>query len=228
MSSSPLRTSRAADLPAPSVGTFLCFQASDGAVVQPPGRDRSHQRRGVPDRRVDRAFECSDESRWGYHESEAKARSHALGQPRDVECRFRRERCQWSWWLFHQIRVRGVLDDEKSVLAGNRHQSSAGLLGSDPPKRVVQRRHRVNRSDPPRDAQLSESVQIRSVCRCGQRHQLQAERFGEHLESGIGQRINRNHVSGLQHRQRRDGQPVLCAADDQHLIRGDQSPRCSR
>ena len=46
--------------------------------------------------------------------------------------------------------------------------------------------------------------------------------MGEHLESGVGQRIDRNHVTGLQHRQRRDGQSVLRAADDQHLIRGDR------
>jgi hypothetical protein len=48
--------------------------------------------------------------------------------------------------------------------------------------------------------------------------------LGEHLESRVSQRIDRNDITGLQHRQRGDGQSVLRAADNQHLIRGDREP----
>ena len=110
------------------------------------------------------------------------------------------------------------------MLAGDRHQPLTGLLWGDPPQRVVQRWHRVDGANSPRDAQLRERVQVRAVGRCGYRHQLEALCLGEHLESGVGQCIDCDHVTGLQHRQRRDGQSVLRAADDHHLIRRDFEP----
>src|SRR6478752_9733909 len=87
------------------VGAFLGFQASDGPVVEPPGGDRGHQCRCIPDCRADRALQWFDEFLWCDDESEAKAGGDALGQPGYVDRRLRRERGQRSGWTFRQVRV---------------------------------------------------------------------------------------------------------------------------
>ena len=129
----------------------------------------------------------------GYDESEAKAGRHALGQPGDVDRRLRCERGKWGRRLLDQKGVRGVLDDEKSVPAGDRHQSIDGTAQSSP----TQAGCAASASCRPRGSAgcrtaAFERVQIGSVGRRGQRRQLKAVCFGEHLESRIGQRINRD------------------------------------
>ena len=50
------------------------------------------------------------------------------------------------------------------------------------------------------------------------------QRFGQHLEPGIGQRICRNHIARFEQCHQRHRQPLLGAVDDQHLRRLNAHP----
>jgi hypothetical protein len=108
--------------------------------------------------------------------------------------------------------------------ACDRGQSRAGGRVHDPAERVVQRGHGVDGADRPPGTQLFEGIEIGAVLGHGQRGHLQPEGLGEHLEAGVGERVGRDDVSGLQRCHDRGGQPVLGAADDQDLLAADCQP----
>ena len=88
-----------------------------------------------------------------------------------------------------------------------------------PAERIVQRRHGINRPYPPLPAQLVKRLQIRPLRATGDRHQFQMIKRGQGLKARVGQRINRHHIAGAQKAHHGHRQPVLGAADDQHVFR---------
>ncbi|MNN32946.1 hypothetical protein D3C81_1466830 [compost metagenome] len=55
-------------------------------------------------------------------------------------------------------------------------------------------------------------------------YDFQMQRFGQHLEPGIGQRVGGNHIAGFEQRHQRHCEALLGAVDDQHLLGLDPHP----
>ncbi|MOA33387.1 hypothetical protein D3C78_1546790 [compost metagenome] len=102
--------------------------------------------------------------------------------------------------------------------ARNRHQLLALIEVHHPAQRVVQGRHRVDGPYRSAAAELFQGRQIRPGIGGRNRQDFQMQGFGQGLETGIGQRIGGDHITGLEHRHHRHRQAMLGAADDQHLF----------
>ncbi len=111
---------------------------------------------------------------------------------------------------------------------GERDQLLALLDRRHPTQRIVQRRHAVHGAYRTAAAQLVERRQVRSVVTGRDGHHFQMQRFGQHLEAGIGQRIGGNDVAGFEQGHQRHRQPLLGSVDDQHLPGIGLHPRSCR
>ena len=82
----------------------------------------------------------------------------------------------------------------------------------------MQGRHTVNGTHRATATEPVQGIEIRSLVSERNGHDLQVQGLRQHFESRVGQGVSGDYIAGLQKRHQDHRQPMLDAADDQHLL----------
>ena len=190
-----------------------------GGPVPDPGRGhRGHQRRDRPGGGPQAPRESSHHLRRRQHVGDAQAGRQRLRRAREVVRPLRRQRRDRAGALARQQPVNVVLHDREAVGAGDGRDLAAALLGHHRGRRVVQGGDQVEGLRAALAAGRLERLGPEALRVHRQPLQPQVQQARDRLQPRVGQRLRQQEVARLELRGQDDGQAVLAAGADEHVL----------